>query len=92
MLETLKKIEKLLNSELTTKVQKTTIENDELLIEIEEKDLIEVIQFIKSNENEFFSYLDTNTLFISDSYESWFLRLIIFGGVFLALVYIYPFN
>ncbi|MBO8204942.1 hypothetical protein [Prochlorococcus marinus] len=46
--------------------------------------------FSKSNENEFFSYLDTNTLFISDSYESWFLRLIIFGGIFLALIYIYP--
>lgn len=49
-----------------------------------------LIGFSKSNENEFFSYLDTNTLLISDSYESWFLRLIIFGGVFLALVYIYP--
>ena len=51
MLEILKKIEKLINSELTTKIQKSTIENEELLIEIEEKDLIEVVQFIKSNEN-----------------------------------------
>ena len=51
MLEILKKIEKLINSELTTKIQKSTIENDELLIEIDEKDLIEVVQFIKSNEN-----------------------------------------
>ena len=50
MLDLLKKIEKLINSELTTKIQKSTIENDELLIEIDEKDLIEVIQFLKSNE------------------------------------------
>ena len=46
--------------------------------------------FSKSNENEFFSLLDPNISFISDSYESWFLRLIIFGGLFLALAYLYP--
>ena len=51
MLITLKKIEKLINSELTTKIQKSIIENEELLIEIDEKDLIEVLQFLKSNEN-----------------------------------------
>ena len=51
MSETLKKIEKLINSELTTKIQKSIVENEELLIEVDEKNLIEVIQFIKSNEN-----------------------------------------
>ena len=50
MLEVLKKLEKLINSELTSKVQKSIIENLELLIEIDEKDLIEVVQFLKSNE------------------------------------------
>ena len=50
MLEKLKNIENLINSELTSKVQKSLIENSELLIEINEKDLIEVVQFLKLNE------------------------------------------
>ena len=50
MLEKLKKLEKFINSELSSKINKSIIENDELLIEIGEKDLIEVVQFLKSNE------------------------------------------
>ena len=50
MLENLKKLEKLINSELSTKVHKSVVENDELLIEIRENDLIEVVQFLKSSE------------------------------------------
>ncbi len=50
MFEKLSKIEKHINSELSSKIQKSLIENDELLLEINEKDLIEVIQFLKSNE------------------------------------------
>ena len=50
MLENLKKLEKLINSELSSKVHKSVVENDELLIEIRENDLIEVVQFLKSNE------------------------------------------
>ena len=51
ILENLRKIEKIINSELSSKIQNSLIENDELLLEIKEKDLIEVIQFLKSNEN-----------------------------------------
>ena len=51
ILENLKKVEKIINSELSSKIQNSLIENDELLLEINEKDLIEVIQFLKSNEN-----------------------------------------
>ena len=51
MLENLNKLEKHINSELTSKVQNSIIENSELLIEIDDKDLIEVVQFLKSNEN-----------------------------------------
>ena len=47
----LKKLEKLINSELSSKIQSSSINNDELLIEIDENDLIEVVQFLKSNEN-----------------------------------------
>ena len=43
-------IEKLINSELATKIQNSFIKNNELTIEIDENDLIEVIQFLKSNE------------------------------------------
>ena len=50
-MEILKKIETKINSELTTKIQKSSIEFDELMIEIDEKDLVEVIQFLKSDEN-----------------------------------------
>ena len=46
----LKDIEKLINSELATKIQNSFIKNSELTIEINENNLIEVIQFLKSNE------------------------------------------
>ena len=49
-MNSLKDIEKLINSELATKIQNSFIKNSELTIEINENDLIEVIQFLKSNE------------------------------------------
>ena len=48
MFENLKKIEKLINSEFSSKVLNSTIENDELLIEIRENNLLDTIQFLKS--------------------------------------------
>ena len=50
MTENLQKLEKIINSELSSKIKKSIIENKELLIDINEEDLIEVIQFLKSNE------------------------------------------
>ena len=50
MLENLKKLEKHINSELSSKIHNSVINNDELLIEVGENDLSEVVQFIKSNE------------------------------------------
>ena len=50
MIESLKKLEKFINSELASKIQKSIIEQNEFLIEINESDLIEVVQFLKSNE------------------------------------------
>jgi len=47
----LKKLEKSINSELASKIQKSIIENDELLVEASENDLIEVVQFLKSNDS-----------------------------------------
>ena len=46
----LAEIEKIINSDLSTKIQNSFIENDELMIEINEKELIEVIQFLKIND------------------------------------------
>ena len=51
IIEKLKIIEKFVNSELSSKIKNSIIEHDELLIEIDEKNLIEVVQFLKSNEN-----------------------------------------
>ena len=51
MIIKLRKIEKLINSELSSKVQRSSIVNEELSIEVDEKDLISVVQFLKSNEN-----------------------------------------
>ena len=51
MLSQLTKLEKLVNSELSSKVLRSIIENNELLIEINENDLVEVIQFLKADEN-----------------------------------------
>ncbi len=51
MISKLNNIEKIVNSELSSKVQSSSINNDELLIIIGESDLIDVVQFLKSNEN-----------------------------------------
>ncbi len=50
MVEKLKKIEKIINSELASKVQHSVIDNEELKVEININDLIEVVQFLKSND------------------------------------------
>ena len=50
MSKTLKKIETLINSELTSKIKNSLIDNEELTIEASAESLIEVIQFLKSNE------------------------------------------
>ena len=49
MVENLEKLEKLISAELSSKIKNSEIENDELIIEINENDLIEVVQFLKSN-------------------------------------------
>ena len=46
----LKDIEKIINSELTSKIKKTSILYNELLIETEDNELISVILFLKSND------------------------------------------
>ena len=50
MVENLKKIEKIINSELASKVQNSFILNEELTVEIDVNDLVEVVQFLKSND------------------------------------------
>ena len=49
MIENLKNLEKLISAELSSKILKSEIENDELIIEINDNNLIEVVQFLKSN-------------------------------------------
>jgi NADH-quinone oxidoreductase subunit C len=50
MTSSLKDLEKLINSELSSKLKSSKIENNELLIETEENELLDVVQFLKSNE------------------------------------------
>ena len=50
ILNKLQTIEKTINSELSSKIKDSTIKYDELLIETYEKDLIDVVQFLKLNE------------------------------------------
>ena len=51
IIKKLKTIEKLINSELSSKIQNSSINHNELMVEIDENDLIDVVQFLKSNEN-----------------------------------------
>ena len=51
MISKLQNLEKLINSELSSKIYNSSIANEELLIEISENDLIDVVQFLKLNEN-----------------------------------------
>ena len=51
MISKLQNLEKKINSELSSKIQSSSINNEELLIEINQKDLIDVVQFLKLNEN-----------------------------------------
>ena len=46
----LNELEKLVNSELTSKIKKTTIAFNELLVETSEEELINVILFLKSHD------------------------------------------
>ena len=50
-LENIQKLEKVVNSELTSKIKKSTIAFNEILIESEVESLLTVIQFLKSNDN-----------------------------------------
>ena len=50
ILNKLQTIEKTINSELSSKIKDSTIKYSELLIETYEKDLIDVVQFLKLNE------------------------------------------
>ena len=51
ILKKLQTVEKLINSELSSKIQNSSINHEELLIESDENDLIDVVQFLKLNEN-----------------------------------------
>jgi NADH-quinone oxidoreductase subunit C len=51
MISKLKTVEKSINSELSSKIKNSSIDDEELLIEIDEKDLADVVQFLKSYES-----------------------------------------
>ena len=49
--ENIIQLEKIVNSELSSKIQSSKIEFDELLIQVNQEDLTEVIQFLKTSDN-----------------------------------------
>ena len=51
MISKLQNLEKLINSKLSSKIHSSSIDNQELLIEIGENDLVDVVQFLKLDEN-----------------------------------------
>ena len=54
---TLENLEKKINSELTTKIKSSKISYEKLFLEIDNKDLIDVISFLKNNSNTSFKQL-----------------------------------
>ena len=50
-------LEKKINSELTTKINKTSIKHDQIYIEIDKEDLIDVVLFLKTNKDTKFRQL-----------------------------------
>jgi len=51
LLKNIQEIEKVINSELTSKIKKSTIAFNEILIETDADNLLNIIQFLKSNDN-----------------------------------------
>ena len=50
-------LEKKINSELTTKINKTSIKHNQIYIEIDKEDLIDVLLFVKTNKDAKFRQL-----------------------------------
>ena len=56
-MELLQKLEKKINSELNTKINSSKIKNDQIYLNIDSNDIIDVILFLKNNENTSFKQL-----------------------------------
>ena len=50
-------LEKKINSELTTKINKTSIKHNQIYLEIDSEDLIDVVLFVKTNKDTKFRQL-----------------------------------
>ena len=50
-MENLIDLEKKINSELTTKINKTLIKHNQIYVQIDKEDLIDVVLFLKTNKN-----------------------------------------
>jgi hypothetical protein len=67
----LKDIEQLVNSELASKIKKTFITFNELLIETSDEDLIDVIHFLKSHDKlNFRQLIDIPTSFTRKKHKN----------------------
>jgi len=57
MVNNLEDLEKIINSELTTKVKSSKINHNQIYLSIDDKDLLDVILFLKTNSNTKFNQL-----------------------------------
>ena len=56
-MDLLEKLEKKINSELNTKINSSKIKHDQIYLNIDSHDIIDVILFLKNNENSSFKQL-----------------------------------
>ena len=50
-MENLIDLEKKINSELTTKINKSSIKHNQIYVQIDKEDLIDVVMFLKTNKD-----------------------------------------
>ena len=70
-MNTLIELEKKINSELTTKIDKSSINHNQLYLEINKEDLIDVILFLKTNKDTKFRQLIAITAVDGDCCACW---------------------
>jgi NADH-quinone oxidoreductase subunit C len=77
-MQTLQDLEKKINSELTTKINKTQIKHNNLYIDIDKDDLVDVALFIKTNQDTKFRQLIDITVVDHPEYNQRFQMIYLF--------------
>ena len=65
-MQNIQDFEKILNSELNTKIKGSLIKHNQIYLKIDEVDLTEVILFLKTNSKIFYNIVNDNTMIVYD--------------------------